>query len=466
MKSGDHPSLRRLITLLEIPLPESGQITRRIRIMELDIMMPLKLAAFLLLTTSVYFGNWTKLLGRVVLHASDQAAQSPFWLYLGINAVLAVLLFCGHRLSLKILQRTAVVSIVLDCLFLGLLTLVTGEDSPVFWLFFGLIVRNAISVPHTWRQQGLNFFASVIYVASAIAGSQVLQAAMQNFDEPTRRALGLVPPEEVGEPLFARLMVLWLTAICCHAVQIMIERYRLAAEESREFATRESQLRSAGRVAAQIAHQIKNPLAVINNAAFSLRRVLKGGKSEVVQHVDIIQEEVSRADQIITQLMGYAQLSEGRVEKLDVVEELDRTVFEVFPPAVKTGIQVRRRYEGEFPPLMMQRRHFAETVANLLQNSRDALNGGGNITVNARCRKDLSVEITVQDDGPGIPPEKRERIFEAYYTTKERGTGLGLAIVKQNTELYGGTVHVESELGKGARFTLLFPAKALMKLGK
>jgi signal transduction histidine kinase len=76
------------------------------------------------------------------------------------------------------------------------------------------------------------------------------------------------------------------------------------------------------------------------------------------------------------------------------------------------------------------------------------------------------VEVTVRDTGPGIPPDKIERIFEAYYTTKERGTGLGLAIVKHNAELYGGHVRVESELGKGAQFTLLFPAKTLIKLEK
>jgi two-component system NtrC family sensor kinase len=76
------------------------------------------------------------------------------------------------------------------------------------------------------------------------------------------------------------------------------------------------------------------------------------------------------------------------------------------------------------------------------------------------------VEVMVRDDGPGIAPDKLGRIFEAYYTTKERGSGLGLAIVKHNVELYGGSVSVESELGKGAKFTLLFPAKSLIKFGK
>ena len=86
--------------------------------------------------------------------------------------------------------------------------------------------------------------------------------------------------------------------------------------------------------------------------------------------------------------------------------------------------------------------------------------------MSAHRKGDYSIEVAVSDDGPGIPGDKQEKIFEAYYTTKEKGTGLGLAIVKHNTELYGGTVQVESELGKGTRFTLQFPAKTAMKLRK
>ena len=74
------------------------------------------------------------------------------------------------------------------------------------------------------------------------------------------------------------------------------------------------------------------------------------------------------------------------------------------------------------------------------------------------------LELRVSDDGPGIPQDKLPKIFEPYFTTKEKGTGLGLAIVKHNTELYNGTVHVESAVGKGTCFTVLLPAKSIMKI--
>ena len=73
------------------------------------------------------------------------------------------------------------------------------------------------------------------------------------------------------------------------------------------------------------------------------------------------------------------------------------------------------------------------------------------------------IEFRIKDSGPGVPKDQRERIFEAYFTTKEKGTGLGLAIVKQNTLLYGGKILMESELGKGTEFILNFPTRALMQ---
>ena len=100
---------------------------------------------------------------------------------------------------------------------------------------------------------------------------------------------------------------------------------------------------------------------------------------------------------------------------------------------------------------------------NLLLNAREALGGHGNVVIAAETNRQQAVEISVADNGPGIVPDKIERVFEAYFTTKEKGTGRGLAIVKHNTELYGGTVRVDSVLGKGAKFTVIFPAKSLPK---
>lgn len=460
MKSSHRQWLKRAPALLEIPAPDPPRLLHRIEIMERDIMLPVKAMFIGMILYSFHSSAWFGLTWSL-LDVTAETVQFIFWFYILANVVFAAILLMAERLPLALVQWTVVTSSLVDGLLIAAMALITGGlDSILFWLFLVLIVRNAASVPPGFSQLFLNFVISLCYMLMAVLDVSIANS----LDDITRQALDMTPHEELGEPFVLRMAVLWLTAICCYGAQVLMERQRLAVEEAEEFAAREGQLRSAGRLAAEFAHQIKNPLAVINNAVFSLERSLRDGQTVVAPQVEIIQEEVARADRVVTQIMGYAQLSEGHVEKLNVVEELDRAIAQVFPPVVPTGIKIQRAYGHSFPPLLMQRGHLSEILVNLLKNAREALGEKGNVFVTTDCHRDHSVEISVRDDGVGVPPDKIERIFEAYYTTKEHGTGLGLAIVKHNVELYGGNVHVESELGKGAKFTLIFPAKALMKL--
>ena len=244
-----------------------------------------------------------------------------------------------------------------------------------------------------------------------------------------------------------------------------MEKQRRADEEAREFSKRQEQLQATGRLAAEIAHQLKNPLGIINNAAFTLQRTVKEGKT-ITQQIKIIREEVDRSDRIITELMGYARLSEGQVEKLDITHELDRAIDQVFPPAANYDVKISRDYAPALPVILAQSGHLSEVFVNILQNAREALNGKGHVQITARYSEDYAVLVTIQDDGPGIPPEKLSKIFEPYFTTKERGTGLGLAIVKHNTELYNGTVEVQSTIGIGTTFIVKLPAKTVFNIRK
>jgi signal transduction histidine kinase len=462
MKPSHARWLKRLPALFEIPAPDPARLLRRIIMMERNIMLPIKVVFIGMILYSFDITPWVGL-ANSTLDVVVETVQFIFWFYILANFILAMILFAAERLPLAVVQWTVVTSGLVDGIFIAGMALLTGGlDSVLFWLFVVLIIRNSVSMPPGVLQLILNFLISLCYALVAVLDVSVFQ----NLDEFTRGAMDLAPHEDLGQPFVLRLFVLLLTTACCSGLELLLERQRLAAEEAGEFAAREGQLRSAGRLAAEFAHQIKNPLAIINNAAFSLQRALRENKPAAPGQVEIIQEEVARADKVITQIMGYAQLSEGRVEKLNVIEELERAIAQVFPQAVPDKIKIHREFGRDFPPLLMQRGHLSEILVNLLQNSRDALGENGDVFITADCRRDYSVEISVRDDGPGISPDKIERIFEAYYTTKEKGSGLGLAIVKHNAELYSGTVRVESELGKGAKFTVLFPAKALMTFSK
>ncbi|MBU6409776.1 MAG: GHKL domain-containing protein, partial [Verrucomicrobia bacterium] len=374
---------------------------------------------------------------------------------------------------------------LLDGIFLGGLSFLTGGfESIAYWIFPALIVLNAISIPLAAPQIVLNLLLSLFYLG---AGVLTNNAPMPELSTPPLKAAHLpageassnhgnkpflvtelpymttVEPVPMGS-IYPRLFVLWLLTACCYGLQLLVVRQQEAMEEAREFALREGQLRSAGRLAAEFAHQIKNPLAVINSTAFSLQRSLGENANEAARKIHIIQEEVERADRVITQIMGYAQLTEGRVERLNVIEEVDRAIARIFPPALPSRIKIHREYARDLPPLLMQRIHLSDILLNLLKNAREALGDAGKVFIAVRHREDNSVEVSIRDEGPGIAADKMTRIFESYYTTKEKGTGLGLSIVKRNVELYGGAIRAKSEIGKGAEFILTFPAKATASL--
>jgi signal transduction histidine kinase len=531
----------RAVELLKIPAPDVVKLMDRIATMERDLILPIKMAGIAILLYSFYFKRTWIGEKAGTLEIAVEATQYFLWIYIALNALVAGLLLALHRMPLLLVQWVVFAMSLVDGIFLSALVVVTGGyDSVLYWLFLGLIVRGAVSVPRATSQILLNLTLTVCYVmagivnisintaleedaearaaaqrasiykqssnappvrvvssvsnalvaaanyvevgrfAEAIAAAQKACALAEappprpphlheDLDEQTRENLSFyASADNPTQTLALRLALLVLMTVCCYGVQVLMERQRRAVEEAGEFALREGQLRSAGRVAAEFTHRIKNPLAIINNAAFSLQRALKQGKAVSAAQIRIIQEEVEHSDRIITQIMGYAQLSEGHVEKLNLIEEMDQAIVQVFPPAAGYPVRIHCEYRtDEFPPMFMQRRHLLDSFVNLLQNARDALGDkGGNIFVSAQCHADYSIEVTIRDDGPGIPADKQEKIFEAYYTTKEKGTGLGLATVKHNVELYGGAVRLESGLGKGARFTLVFPAKALIKLAK
>ena len=464
MKPGQWEWLKRLPALFEISTFDPQRTFRRIIMMERNIMLPIK-AAFIAIILHSFDFDVTPWIGQTssTLDVVVETVQFVFWFYILANILLALVLMAAKHMPLAIVQWAVVTGSLVDGIFIAGMCLLTGGlDSVLFWLFVVLIIRNSVSVPPGISQLILNCIISLCYVLVAALDVGVFQ----NLDDSTRLALDLTTGGTLGQPFILRLAVLLLTAICCSGLELLLERERIAIEEAGEFAAREGQLHSAGRLAAEFAHQIKNPLAVINNTAFSLQRALHNNRIEATGQLEIIQEEVARADKVITQIMGYARLSEGRVEKLNVVEELNRAIEQVFPSAVPTDVTIHRDVGHGFPPLLMQQAHLSEMLVNLLQNAREVLGAKGNVFVIAKCRADYSIEISVRDDGPGIAPEKIEKIFEAYYTTKEKGSGLGLAIVKHNVELYGGNVRVESKLGQGAKFTLVFPAKALIKFSK
>ena len=504
MKLIEWENLKGLGHMLAPGRREPTQQAARIVAMQLHIVFPAK--AGVVAVVLYYLSNMGWFDGAPTPHTVYlELLQKLFFIYIFCNVVAAACFIFWRRFPAGLFRWLVFTLGLLDGLFMaGLVFRTSGFESIAFWVFPGLIVLNALSIPLAMPQIVLNLCLSLFYAGAGILAANIsdTQAAMQ--DLPKRPFTNRPPSEAAAKPwpnqtselparprgslwqedlqaqiardeierdqtavetVVLRVVLLWFLTICCYALQVLAERQRHLEEEAHEMGLRQGQLRSAGRLAAEFAHQIKNPLAIINNAAFSLQRALKEGRGDTTKHLQIIQEEIERSDKIVTQIMGYAQLNEGQVERLNLAHELSLAIAQVFPLAAEFPVKIECRCEPDLPPLLMQRNHLDEILVNIFQNARDALGkAGGKISTNARRLTENLIEISISNNGPDIPADKLERIFEAHYTTKEKGTGLGLAIVKHNVELYAGTVRAESKLGKGVRFVLVFPAKTVMNL--
>lgn len=510
---------QKLSRLVAAPTIEPSQRAARILAVEKDIVLPIKGLLVVILLGALFLKHTPAPdvpPSTQMLEAARNSAQTWielfFGFYVAINAAMAAFYVFGRPGSLKLVQWTVFAMGVLDAaLMIALVFLTEGYDSIVYWVFPVLILRNALSIPVALPQLALNLllcFSFLIggmtyrnvkiqddtdlnivqnYTKAQVAHHTPRERAERPPNAPhpavsVEKALLEATPEqratarmqaisdyesrENRENPLERFIVLLTWALCCYGIQALFEKQKKAEAEATEFAVRQERLHTAGRLAAEIAHQIKNPLGIITNAAFCLQRSVHDGKADVDEQIEIIREEIHRADQIITELMGYAQLAEGVVEKLEVDTELDQAILDVFPKNARYDVLIRRDYAPSLPALLMQKRHLSGVLVNILQNAREAMDGHGQIDVTIRYDENDSILITIGDNGPGIPPDKIDKIFEAYFTTRAKGTGLGLAIVKHNTEMYGGKISVESVLGKGTRFLLKFPARILMKLNK
>ena len=441
----------RLSQLFRSVAPDDGSQRARIRFMERSTVLPVKAVYFLVLIFYLYFIEWPEMDSDRVRWTLLRTIQWFFIFCLIVNVIIGVMLIRMEEFTTRVLREVVFSICLFDALLLAMMTELTGGfESFLFWMFLGLQIRNAISMPIATTQIVANLSVSVIYLCAG------------TFDIVVARS-----EEELenitGEPVVLRALLLMLMTACGYGLQVLIDKQRRMEDEEDEFDRRQSQLQASGRLAAEIAHQVKNPLGIINNAAFALGQVM-GENKTAKRQVGLIREEVNRADQIITKLMGYAQLVEGRLARLNVNEALDAAILKVFPKGSKFGTRIRREYGIALPPLLAQPEHISEVFVNVIQNAREALCNNGEIQIKTSYEGDYRFRVVIEDNGPGIPADLLESVFEPYHTTKERGTGLGLAIVRHNTELYGGTVEIESKLGKYTRFNLLFPGRTAIRL--
>ena len=213
-----------------------------------------------------------------------------------------------------------------------------------------------------------------------------------------------------------------------------------------------------GQVAAGVAHEVRTPLGILRSSAQILGRSLPPERADSAELVEMIVGEVDRLDRVVAGLLEIARPREPLIEPTPLGPVVTRALDFVDAQAREKGITIRRVLSADPRPARCDPVQMYQVALNLIVNALQILPAGGEITVRTLPPHDGRVSFEVSDNGPGIAPELRERIFAPFFTMREGGTGLGLALVQRIVQAHQGTVSVDSELGRGTTFRVELPA--------
>ena len=222
-----------------------------------------------------------------------------------------------------------------------------------------------------------------------------------------------------------------------------------------------SRLAAISRITGSVAHEIKNPLNAISLHLDLLRARLGAPEEELVAEIDIMSKEVMRLDRVVKTFLDFSKPLDVRLEDVDLAE-LAREVAELMAPQARLSqialtFEIAPESDGDSLHIRGDPDMLKQAVLNLVTNALEAMKTGGNLRLIVR-RAGAVVTLEVVDDGPGIPPHLRDKVFQLYFTTKPRGSGIGLAMAYRAVQLHNGTIAFTSENGRGTAFRFEFPA--------
>ncbi len=226
-----------------------------------------------------------------------------------------------------------------------------------------------------------------------------------------------------------------------------------------------SKMASIGRLAAGVAHEINNPLAIINEKAGLMQDLIAGAddfvhKEKFSTLLDSIINSVERCSAITHRLLGFAKHFDVSTQTIDLVLLIKEVLGFLEKEASFRNIQIQTFFQDDLPSIKSDKGQLQQVFLNLLNNSLEAVERGGRVGILVEQREEDSITIVVSDNGPGISENDLDHIFEPFYTTKNKGTGLGLSITYGIIKKLKGKIEVESDKERGTSFTLTLPITA------
>ena len=330
-------------------------------------------------------------------------------------------------------------------------------------------------VPVVTAAMYFELWATLAWTAlvTAAYASFLIWAITENIDPWTGLPVFEVTADSITE-LAIRNLFFFLAAVVVNRFvtenRQQVTRYRQLAEtlaetnrrleQAQEEARRSERLAALGQLSGGLAHELRNPLAVIKGSAETLMRKLASSDPITTEMAGYISSEVNRMNALVTRFLDFARPHELEQHEEEIPPLIERALKAARDRWPDVPVEVERQFTPDLPKVTLDGDLMERVFTNLALNAYEAMSPGGGklrVAVAPHSEGRQGIMITFQDTGPGIPAELREQIFNPFFTTKEAGVGLGLSIVSKIVDDHRGWIHVTSEPGKGACFQIFLP---------
>jgi two-component system, NtrC family, sensor histidine kinase HydH len=387
------------------------------------------------------------LAGLAVLKTQDEFHKELILLAIGLFQLFE------HRLLGLVPRRGKAYSVLIKICFSTLLVIHTGgiASGYSYYLIYCLPVATAAMFYGVWATLGWTALASAAYCSNLIPVLPKYEVTSSGATELAIRNVFFF--------IVAILVNRFASETRRRAEQLADANRRL--EQAQAEARRSERLAALGQLSAGLAHEIRNPLAVIKGAAETLGRKLPPEDAVAQELGQYISSEVNRLNSLVSRFLDFARPVHLEKRPEAIVPLVERALTAARERWPNSKIEVERSVGDGLTTVPLDAELAEQVFANLVFNAYEAMGeekGRLRITVAPAARQGSEgVEVVFEDCGPGVAPEHRERIFDPFFTTKQNGVGLGLSIVSKIMDDHGGSIRIESEPG-GARFRLFFPA--------
>ena len=394
-------------------------------------------------------------------------------------AIVVFQLFEGWLIS-RLPKYGPAYSVLIKILLATLLLDHTGEigiNSNYYPIFFLPVVSAAV------------FFGPIATLAwTAVASLAYLSLLIEALQEGDLDSAG-------ASILTIRVLFFFIAAILVNRFAMenrnQVERLENLSEKLEETnrelrgaeaeARRAERLAALGQLSAGLAHEIRNPLAVIKGSAEMLNRKVAESQPLVAELAGFISSEVNRLNALVVRFLDFARPSKLEMRPEHITEIVDHALESAAASFPSAQVKVERQYAPDLPEIQADRQLCEQVFVNLITNAFQAMDGQPGLsertpdgtphvapdrTLSGKLRLSIAPEaangepgvcVTVEDSGPGVPPELREQIFNPFFTSKKDGVGLGLSIVAKIVDDHRGTIRLDSVTTQGARFRVFFP---------